>query len=164
MRRAVCSGSFDPVTNGHVDIFYRASLMFDEVIVGVFHNVRKKPFFSVEERLSLIEEATGHIQNIRVMAFEGLLADCLLKVGARYNVRGLRSFTDFEYEKGQADILHHISKELETVFLLTKPEYAFISSSGIREMAIFGADCSMLVPSCVYEAIKHHLNRKNISS
>lgn len=159
MRRAVCSGSFDPVTNGHLDIFRRASEMFDEVIVGVFHNIRKNPFFSVSERVAFIEEATQDIKNIRVLSFDGLLTDCLLKVEAKYNIRGLRSITDFEYEKGQADMLRHLSHDIETVFLLTKPEYSFISSSGIREMVTFGGDCSFLVPPCVEQAIKSKLEK-----
>ena len=98
MRRAVCSGSFDPVTMGHVDVFERASRMFDEIIVGVFHNIRKEPFFTVDERVRLIREATGHIPNLSVHSFSGLLPDYMREAGAEVIVRGLRSVTDFEYE------------------------------------------------------------------
>ena len=154
MRTAVCSGSFDPVTNGHIDIFERASGMFDEVIVGVFHNIRKQPFFSVEERVGLIREAAQHIPNLRVSAFSGLLPDYLHEQGAPFIVRGLRSVTDFEYELQQAQMLKHIAPDIETVFLLTRQEYAFVSSSGIRELAAFQGSVRGLVPACVEQAIQ----------
>ena len=154
MRTAVCSGSFDPVTNGHIDIFERASGMFDELIVGVFHNIRKQPFFSVEERVELIREATQHIPNLRVSAFSGLLPDYLHEHGARFIVRGLRSVTDFEYELQQAQMIKHIAPDIETVFMLTRQEYAFVSSSGIRELAAFHGSVKGLVPECVERAIQ----------
>ena len=153
MRRAVCSGSFDPVTMGHIDVFERASRMFDEIIVGVFHNIRKEPFFSVDERVRLIRESTGHIPNLSVHSFSGLLPDYMHEAGASVIVRGLRSVTDFEYELQQAQMLKHIAPDIETVFILTGQEYYFVSSSGIRELAVFGGDIHGLVPSCVEEAI-----------
>lgn len=154
MRRAVCSGSFDPVTNGHIDIFERASGMFDELIVGVFHNIRKQPLFSVEERVEFIREASQNIPNLRVSAFSGLLPDYLHEHGARFIVRGLRSVTDFEYELQQAQMLKHIAPDIETVFLLTSQKYAFVSSSGIRELAAFQGNVKGLVPECVERAIQ----------
>jgi len=157
MRRAVCSGSFDPVTMGHVDVFERASRMFDEIIVGVFHNIRKEPFFTVDERVRLIREATGHIPNLSVHSFSGLLPDYMREAGAEVIVRGLRSVTDFEYELQQAQMLKHIAPEIETVFILTGQEYYFVSSSGIRELALFGGDIHGLVPQCVEEAIARKL-------
>ncbi len=156
MVRAVCSGSFDPVTNGHIDIFERASQIFDELIVGVFHNIRKKPFFTVEERLVLLEEATRHIPNLRVGSFEGLLPDYMRSVGATVIVRGLRSVTDYEYEQKQEQMLKYIAPDIETVFLLTDPRYSFVSSSGVREIANFHGRVTGLVPECVELAISRH--------
>lgn len=156
MVRAVCSGSFDPVTNGHIDIFERASQIFDELIVGVFHNIRKKPFFTVEERLVLLEEATRHIPNLRVGSFEGLLPDYMRSVGATVIVRGLRSVTDYEYEQKQEQMLKYIAPDIETVFLLTDPRYSFVSSSGVREIANFHGRVTGLVPECVEIAISRH--------
>ena len=156
MVRAVCSGSFDPVTNGHIDIFERASQIFDELIVGVFHNIRKKPFFTVEERLVLLEEATCHIPNLRVGSFEGLLPDYMRSVGATVIVRGLRSVTDYEYEQKQEQMLKYIAPDIETVFLLTDPRYSFVSSSGVREIANFHGRVTGLVPECVELAISRH--------
>ena len=153
MIKAVCSGSFDPVTNGHVDIFERARRMFDELIVGVFHNIRKTPLFTVEERLELLEEATHHIPNLRVGAFEGLLPEYMRRVGATVIVRGLRSVTDYEYEQKQEQMLKYIAPDIETVFLLTDPRYSFVSSSGVREIANFHGRVTGLVPECVELAI-----------
>ncbi len=158
MRRAVCSGSFDPVTMGHIDVFERASQMFDEIIVGVFHNIRKDPFFPVEERVRLIRESTMHIPNLTVSAFSGLLPEYMREAGASVIVRGLRSVTDFEYELQQAQMLKHIAPDIETVFILTGQEYYFISSSGIRELAAFGGDIHGLVPACVEEAVAVKIN------
>ena len=153
MRRAVCSGSFDPVTMGHIDVFERASRIFDEIIVGVFHNIRKEPFFEVNERVTLIREATKHIPNLSVSSFSGLLPDYMHSAGADVIVRGLRSVTDFEYELQQAQMLKHIAPDIETIFILTGQEYYFVSSSGIRELAVFGGDVHGLVPDCVEDAI-----------
>ena len=154
MRKAVCSGSFDPVTNGHVDIFERASRMVDELIVCVFHNVRKKPFFPVEERVRLLRESVLHLPNVRVDSFSGLLTDYMREQGADIIVRGLRSATDFEYEQNSAQMIHRLAPEVETIFLLTSPEYAYVSSSGIRELAVFHADVRGLVPDCVEQAVR----------
>lgn len=153
MKKAVCSGSFDPVTNGHIDIFERASLMTDELIVCVFHNVKKKSFFSVEERVALLRESTEHIPNLRVDSFSGLLAEYMRMHDIRYIVRGLRSVTDFEYECQAARATHHLMPEAETVFLLTDPRYAFVSSSAVREIAWFQGKTAGLVPECVERAI-----------
>ena len=154
MRRAVCSGSFDPVTLGHIDVFERASRMFDELIVGVFHNIRKQPYFSVEERVELIREATVHIPNLRVSSFSGLLPDYLHAHDASVIVRGLRSVTDFEYEIQQAQMLRHLAPDIETVFILTSQQYSFLSSSGVRELAAFQGSLAGLVPVCVEKAIQ----------
>ncbi|WP_294158085.1 pantetheine-phosphate adenylyltransferase [uncultured Selenomonas sp.] len=152
-RIAVCSGSFDPVTIGHVDIFERASRMFDELVVCVFHNVRKKDYFSIDERRRFLEEATAHLSNVRVDAFSGLLTDYMKEIGAQIIVRGVRSVKDLEYEENEAHMLHHLDASVETVFLLTNPAYSFVSSSGIRELAAFHGDVHGLVPPCVEAAV-----------
>lgn len=151
--RAMCSGSFDPVTYGHIDIFERASQMFDELLVVVFHNIRKQSFFSVDERIELIKESVKHIPNIRVMSFSGLIPDFMHEYDVKVNVRGLRSVTDFEYEMEQAQMLKHLAPDLETVFILTGTEYYFVSSSGVKELASFGGNIKGLVPECVERAI-----------
>lgn len=157
MTRAVCSGSFDPVTYGHLDIIERASRMFDEIVVAVFHNIRKAPFFTVEERVDMIRKATAHIGNLAVDSFEGLLPEYLHQIGAKVIVRGLRSVTDFEYELQQAQMLKHVAPDIDTIFMLTKQDYYFVSSSGIRELAMFNGDIAGLVPPCVESAIKRRI-------
>ena len=160
MKIAVCSGSFDPVTNGHIDIFERASRMFDELIIGVFHNIKKEPFFTVEERVALLREATSHIGNLRVSSFDGLLPDYMHAHGATVIVRGLRSVTDYEYEQKSEQMLKFIAPDIETVILLTNPKYSFVSSSGVRELASFHGPVTGLVPDCVEKAIKQRFLRK----
>lgn len=154
MRRAVCSGSFDPVTNGHIDIFERASRLADELIICVFENVAKKPFFPVDVRCDLIREAVRHIPNARVDSFSGLITDYMKGCGAQLIVRGVRSVKDLEYEQNEAYMIRHLEPEVDTVFLLTRPAYSFVSSSGIRELAAFGGSVHGLVPDCVERAIQ----------
>ncbi|WP_270528891.1 pantetheine-phosphate adenylyltransferase [Mitsuokella jalaludinii] len=154
MRRAVCSGSFDPVTNGHIDIFERASTMFDEIIICVFHNVNKQAFFPVEERVRFLHEATAHIENVRVDSFSGLITDYMKAHEAHVIVRGVRSIKDLEYEQNEAYMIRHLEPDIDTVFLLTRPEYSFVSSSGIRELIRFHGDVHGLVPPCVEQAIQ----------
>ena len=154
MKRAICSGSFDPVTNGHTDIFERASLMFDELIVCVFNNMLKKPFLPVEQRTALIEEAVSHLPNVKVDSFSGLVTKYMEEHDAHIIVRGVRSVKDLEYEQNEAYMLRHLDKKLDTVFLLTRPEYSFVSSSGIRELVHFGGEIHGLVPECVEKAIR----------
>ena len=146
MRRAVCSGSFDPVTLGHVDVFERASRMFDELIICVFRNIEKKGFFSVEERVRLIEEATAHLTNVRVTSFSSLITDII--------VRGVRSVKDLEYEENEAYMIKHLNPEIDTVFLLTRPDLSYVSSSGVREVFRFGGSVHGLVPACVEQAMQ----------
>ncbi|MCH3951460.1 MAG: pantetheine-phosphate adenylyltransferase [Acidaminococcus sp.] len=154
MRKAVCPGSFDPVTLGHLDIFERASVMFDEVIVSVFVNPTKdKAMFSMEERVNLIKKATAHIPNLVVTSFSGLLNEFCREQGAKFIVRGLRAFTDFEYEFQRALLMKKIDKELETVFIMTDERYSYLSSSGVREMLYFGGDITGFVPECIQKDI-----------
>ena len=137
MRKVVCPGSFDPVTNGHVDVFRRASKMFDEVIVAVFHNPAKNPMFSMEERVDMLREATCDLPNVKVDCFSGLLNEYVRKQGTNVIVRGLRALTDFEYEFQRALLIKRIDPEIETVFMMTSAEYSFLSSSGVRELTTF---------------------------
>lgn len=161
MRRAVCPGSFDPVTKGHIDIFERASAMFDELIISVFHNPGKdSATFTMDERVEMLREATAHIPNVRVTAFSGLLNEFCRKEEAFFIVRGLRAFTDFEYEFQRALLLKKIDEQLETVFIMTNAKYSFVSSSGVRELATFGGKLSDLVPECVEKRVKEHAYKK----
>ena len=160
MRRAVCPGSFDPVTLGHIDIFERASAMFDEIIISVFHNPGKdKAMFTMEERVEMLREATKHIPNVRVTGFSGLLNEFCRKEEAPFIVRGLRAFTDFEYEFQRALLIKKIDNKLETVFIMTNAKYSFVSSSGVRELAAFGGQVKESVPECIEERIRTHMKR-----
>lgn len=157
MRTAICPGSFDPVTNGHIDIFERASRMFDQIIVAVFHNPNKSPLFSMAERVDMLREATAHIDNVRVDAFSGLLNEYVREQGSHIIVRGLRMLSDFEYEFQRALMIKKIDPGLETVFMMTSSEYSFVSSTGIRELGKFGGCIKGLVPPCVEVALKKKL-------
>ena len=153
MRVAVCPGSFDPVTNGHVDIFERSAKLFDKLYIAVFHNPSKNPWFTIEERMELLAAATKHIPNIEVAGFDGLLTEYCFSVGACAIVRGLRALSDFEYEFQRALMLKKTTPQLETLFLMTANEYSFVSSSNIKELAHFGGDLSAFAPKCVVEKI-----------
>jgi pantetheine-phosphate adenylyltransferase len=155
-RIAVCPGSYDPITNGHVDVISRASQMFDEVIVAVVNaSVRKtKPLFTGEERVRFIENATAHLDNVRVDTFDILIVDYAREVGARAIVKGLRAISDFEYELEMNQLNRHIARDVESVYLMASPQYSFLSSSGIKEIATFGGDISELVPDEVAEALQ----------
>lgn len=158
MRIAVCPGSFDPVTRGHLDIFERAATMFDEVIVAVFHNPGKRPAFSMEERVQMLREATRHITNVKVDCFSGLLNEYVRNCNTNIIVRGLRAFSDFEYEFQRALLIKHVDPEIETVFMMTRSEFSFVSSSAIKELAKFGGSIRGLVPDSVEEQIILRLN------
>ena len=157
MRVGICPGSFDPVTKGHVDIFERSAQLVDKLIVAVFVNPGKKPMFSMEERVALLKEATTHIPNVEVDAFSGLLNDYVRQRDSRLIIRGLRAFSDFEYEFQRALLLKDQDPEIETVFMMTRGEYSFISSSGIKELAMFRGDVGRLVPTCVLTALEEKL-------
>ena len=157
--KAVCSGSFDPVTLGHIDVFRRAANLFDELTVCVFKNIHKKYLFNAAERVELIREATKDIKNIKVDSFDGLVTDYMAKNGAKVLVRGLRSGADLDMENREAQLIHHLNNGLETVLLLTNPKLSYISSSGIRELAAFGGDFHGLVPECVEVALLKKLGK-----
>ena len=155
MRRvAVYPGSFDPVTYGHLDIIKRAAEIFDELTVSVLNNKQKTPLFSVEERVNILKEATKDIPNIKVESFSGLLVDYAKSRNVHVVIRGLRAITDFEYELQNAQTNALLSKgALDTVFLTTKLEYAYLSSSSVKEIASFKGDISMCVPEFVAKMV-----------
>ena len=153
MRRAVFAGSFDPVTTGHIDIVERAAAMFDELIVCIFHNVQKEGCFPLDDRIQFLREATAHVPNVRVDVFSGLLTDYMKRENARVVVRGLRSVKDFEYEEKHASMVRHLMPESDTIFLLTRPDLTFVSSSGVRELIRFRGPVQGIVPPSVERAI-----------
>lgn len=161
MRIGVCPGSFDPVTNGHVDIFSRASKMFDLLIVAVFTNPNKKPLFSMQERVEMLNLATKDIPNIKVDCFSGLLNEYVRQQNSGFIVRGLRALSDFEYEFNRALLIKKIDPEIETIFMMTSNEYSFISSSGIKELAKFGGAITGLVPECLETKIVKRISENN---
>ena len=153
MTKAVCAGSFDPVTLGHVDIFARASRMFDELTICVFRNIHKRGMFTIAERVAFLEEATRDLPNVHVDAFSGLLTSYMVQQGASVIVRGVRSVKDLEYEQNEAYMNRHLQPGIDTIFLLTRPEFSYVSSSGIRELIQFGGSIHGLVPDCVERAV-----------
>ncbi len=157
MHKAVYPGSFDPVTNGHLDIIRRASIQFDEVIVGVLHNSQKTPLFSVEERVNMIKSITSDIPNVSVQAFEGLSVNFVRSCGAQVIIRGLRAITDFEYELQMAQTNRVMAPDIDTMFLITSLEYAYLSSTTVKEVASFGEDLDKFVQTIVAKALRRKL-------
>ena len=156
MRKVVCPGSFDPVTNGHLDIIERASRLYDEVTVGVLVNRNKRGLFSLEERIELLAEVTAPYPNIRIEAFDGLLVDFCRERGIPAIIKGLRAVSDFDYELQMAQMNHRLA-DVETLFVATNPLYSFLSSSLIKEVAAFGGDVSGLVPDTVAHRLTERL-------
>ena len=156
MRRVVCPGSFDPVTNGHLDIISRASRLYDEVVVAVLINITKKSLFTVEERIEMLREVTTQYGNVRVDSFHGLLVDFCEANGISAVVKGLRAISDFDYELQMAQMNYSMAK-VETMFMTTNPLYSFLSSSLIREVAKYGGDVSGLVPEQVIGQLRARL-------
>ena len=154
MVTAVYPGSFDPATYGHLDVIRRASVSFDRVIVGVLHNSAKSPLFSVTERVNILEKATEDIPNVIIKPFNGLSVNFARENQAQVIVRGLRAVTDFEYEFQIATTNKRLAPEIETVFLMTKAENMFLSSSTTKEVARFGGDVSSFVPDFVKDALE----------
>ena len=151
---AVYPGSFDPPTNGHLDIIGRAAKLFPKVVVAITHNYNKKHMFTLEERLSMMKESVSKIKNVKVAAFSGLLVDYLNKIDSFCIVRGLRALSDFEYEFQMALMNRKLKKDVETVFLMPEQEYTFLSSSMVREIASLGGNFKNFVPNNVYKKIK----------
>lgn len=154
MIKAVYSGSFDPPTLGHLDIIRRAAPMFEQLVVCIGVNPKKQTLFSVQDRLDLLRQATSEFGNVDVDSCAGLLVDYCRSIGAGVIVRGLRSCSDFDYESQMALVNRALDSGIETVFLLADPAKSFISSSAVREMALFGRDVSQFVPDCVVHAMK----------
>jgi pantetheine-phosphate adenylyltransferase len=159
MRRAVCPGSFDPVTNGHVDIIGRASRLFDEVIIGVLINQHKRGLFTIEERIEMLSEVTKPYGNVRVESFRGLLVDFCRAQDAAVVVKGLRAVSDFDYELQMAQMNIGLSG-VESLFMPTNPLYSFLSSSLVKEVAKWGGDVSPYVPDMVGERLVSRLRQK----
>ena len=151
---AVCPGSFDPITNGHIDIIQRGAKVFDVLYVTVLNNSSKKPLFTVEERVRLIKETTSHIPNVKVDTFSGLLVDYAKKVNANAIIRGLRAVSDFEYEMQITSMNRVLDEQLETFFIMTNNQYSFLSSSIVKEVAKYDGNYSELVPPLVEQALK----------
>ncbi len=156
MRRAVCPGSFDPVTNGHLDIVARASNLFDEVVVAVLINKKKQGMFTVEERIELLQTVTADLPNVVVGSFHGLLVDFCRDQGIQAIVKGLRAVSDFDYELQMAQMNYQLSG-VDTIFVSTNPLYSYLSSSLIKEVATYGGDVSNLLPGVVYDRLRQRV-------
>jgi pantetheine-phosphate adenylyltransferase len=159
MSGAVCPGSFDPVTLGHIDIFERAAAQFDEIVVAILINPNKQGMFSVDERIELIEESTKHLPNLRVESGQGLVVDFVKARGLTAIVKGLRTGTDFEYELQMAQMNKHVAG-VDTFFVATTPQYSFVSSSLAKEVAVLGGDVSALLPDPVNARLQAKLAAK----
>lgn len=153
---ALCPGTFDPVTNGHVDVLERAAGMFDRVVVAVIGNPGKQPLFTAEERVSMLEEAVSGFSNVEVDSFDGLLVDYARDRGVGLIVKGLRAVTDFDYELQMAQMNRHLSG-IETCFVPTSPQWSYLSSSLVKEVAQLGGDVGALVPTHVLPLLKEKL-------
>jgi pantetheine-phosphate adenylyltransferase len=160
-RIAVCPGSYDPITLGHVDVITRASYMFDELIVAVVNaSVRKnKALFTAEDRIEFIRTATEHLGNVKVEPFSNLVVEFARERGARAIVKGLRAISDFEYELEMNQLNRQLASDIESIYLMASPQYSFLSSSGVKEIATFGGDVSDLVPEPVARRLKEALAR-----
>ena len=161
-RIAVCPGSYDPITFGHLDDISRASELFDEVVVAIVNlPIRKgRTLFDIDERLAFIESATGHLGNVRAEPFDVLVVEFAQRIGARAIVKGLRAISDFEYEMEMNQLNRRQAPDIDTLYLMASPQYSFLSSSGVKELATFGGRIEDLVPSGVAERLKEELARE----
>ena len=160
MKTAIYPGSFDPVTFGHLDIIKRSASLADHLMVGVLNNSSKTPLFSVDERVNMIKEVTADIPNVEVLSFSGLLVDFARKHNVQVIIRGLRAVTDFEYELQMAQTNRVLAKDVDTMFLTTSLEYAYLSSTTVKEAAYFGADISKFAPEYVVEKVREKFAQK----
>ena len=161
MKRAIYPGSFDPLTFGHLDMIERSSKIVDELYVSVLRNSAKNPLFSTDERVSMIEEMTSHLPNVKVTAFDGLLVDYAGKIGANIIVRGLRAVTDFEYELQISQTNRIVNPDIDTIFLTTSLQYAYLSSTIVKEVASYNGDISKFVPEAIARKVyeKYNISR-----
>lgn len=159
MKISIYPGSFDPITNGHIDIIERAAKLSDKLIVAVLNNSNKKPLFSVNERLEMIKDAIKDIKNVEVDSFEGLTVDYCKKKNASIMIRGLRAVTDFEYELQLAHTNRELNNEVDTVFLLADMNYSYLSSSTVRQVSEYGGDVSKFVTPFVEEKLKEKYSK-----
>lgn len=161
MKKAIYPGSFDPVTLGHLDIIERSAKLVDHLIVGVLNNKAKTPLFSVDERVNMLKEVTKHIPNVEVLSFSGLLVEFAKEHEVNAIIRGLRAVTDFEYELAMSQTNKVAAPDIDTVFLNTSLEYAYLSSSIVKEMAMYNGDISKFVPEYVIDKVKEKYNALN---
>ncbi len=154
MKRAVIPGTFDPITNGHIDVISRVAKLFDEVIVAVAVSAKKSPLFPLEKRVALANESLQHLTNVRVVPFDGLLVDFVQEMDAVAVVKGLRAITDFEYEFQMAAVNYQMSANFESLFIMSAPEHMFLSSSMVREIASLHGNVDSFVPPCVRDALQ----------
>jgi len=154
VKRALTPGTFDPITSGHLDIITRAAQLFDEVVVAVAASAGKRPLFTLEERTALVEEVVAPLSNVRVKPFTGMLVDFARQEGAQVVIKGLRAITDFEYEFQQAALNIQLDGSAETMFIMSPPEYMYLSSSVVREIASLGGPVGRFVPPCVEAALR----------
>jgi pantetheine-phosphate adenylyltransferase len=160
MRRAIYPGSFDPLTNGHLDVIHRAARLFDEVVVAVADNESKKPLFSQEDRLALVEQSIQSISKVRADAFNGLLVDYADRMQAQVIIRGLRAISDFEFEFQLALMNRKLREEVETIFMMPRDTYTFLSSRMVKEIARLGGNVADLVPASVLKALETKLAKR----
>ena len=162
MRTAIYPGSFDPITNGHLDIVQRAAKLFDQVVVAVARNDNKKPLFSAEERLALVQQCVGHLPNVTTDSFDDLLVHYVDRRGGQAIIRGLRAVSDFEFEFQLALMNRKLNERVETIFMMPKETYTFLSSRIVKEIARLGGNVNCFVPAAVREALAHKLSTSPI--
>ena len=159
MRIAIYPGSFDPVTNGHIDVIERALKIFDRVIVAVGDNPEKKPTFTTEERIEMLKESTKNLKNLEIDSFLGLLLDYVKNKDSKIIIRGLRAVSDFEFEFQRALMNRVVEKDIETIFIMTKEHYVYLNSSIVKEMAMFGSKLNGLVPEIVEKKLREKFSK-----